>query len=115
MKVGIVRDPLYLEHSNGAGHPERGERLEMIDSMLSRFDRAGELEEIPARDATREELGRVHSERHIRAVERSRGEGFTMFTMDTFATSGSFDAAVRAAGGVISAVEAMPTAAPPGQ
>ena len=107
MSLGIVRDPSYLEHSNGAGHPERRERLEAIDTMLDQFDRRDELMDIPARDATDEELGWVHDPGHIRAVAASRGEGFTMFTMDTFATAGSHQAALRAAGGAMCGVEAV--------
>jgi acetoin utilization deacetylase AcuC-like enzyme len=107
MSVGIVRDPLYLEHSNGAGHPERAERLMVIDDMLGDFDRRAELTEITPRDASEEQLLWVHTPEHLHAVAASRGEGFTMFTLDTFATSRTYEAALRAAGGAVSAVEAV--------
>jgi acetoin utilization deacetylase AcuC-like enzyme len=102
-----VRDPLYLKHSNGPGHPESPERLEVIDRMLADFPRRDRLVEVPARDARREELARVHTEEHLRRIEATRGRPLTVLDPDTSANADSCAAALRAAGGVLAAVEAV--------
>ena len=106
-RVALVRDPLYLKHSNGPGHPESPDRLLAIDRMLADFPLRDRLVEVPARDARREELARVHTEEHLRRIEATRARAFTVLDPDTSATADSHAAAVRAAGGVLAAVEAV--------
>jgi acetoin utilization deacetylase AcuC-like enzyme len=106
-RVGLVRDPLYLMHSNGPGHPESPERLRSIDRMLEIFPLKDNLFAISARDASREELAWVHTDSHIREIEETSGRAYAALDADTSATEHSCAAAVRAAGGVISAVEAV--------
>ncbi len=108
-KTAIVRDPLYLKHSNGPRHPEAPERLLAIDAMLTRFPWKEQVEDIPARDATLEELAWIHEERYIRLIEKTRESSFTVLDPDTSATADSYAAAVRAAGGTMAAAEAVLT------
>ncbi len=105
--IGLVRDPLFLLHSNGPGHPESPDRLRAIDEMLEAFPLKDRLASLPARDATREELSWVHERTYVEEVERTRGVPFTMFDSDTSANEHSWAAAARAAGGAISCVEAV--------
>jgi acetoin utilization deacetylase AcuC-like enzyme len=105
--VGLVRDPLYFLHSNGPGHPESPDRLRAIDRMLESFPLRDFLVPLPARDATTEELAWVHTDAYIRQIERTRGHAYTSLDADTSTSEHSLAAAVRAAGGVISAVEAV--------
>jgi acetoin utilization deacetylase AcuC-like enzyme len=105
--VAIVRDPIYLKHSNGPMHPEGPERLLVIDRMLSGFPLGAQLSDIPARDAMLEELAWIHEAGYIRRIERTRESSFTVLDPDTSATSDSYAAAVRAAGGVMEAAEAV--------
>jgi acetoin utilization deacetylase AcuC-like enzyme len=106
-RVAVIRDPLYLEHSNGPGHPESRERLEAIDRMLASFPEQDRLEELPARDARFEELAWVHTPEYIRRIEATRERSFTMLDPDTGAGPESYAAALRAAGGVLQAVDAV--------
>jgi len=106
-RVGIVRDPLYLKHSNGPTHPESPQRLEAIDGMLDRFPAKDRLVDIPARDATTEELAWVHESRYINRIERTKDSDYTMLDPDTGATADSYSAAIRAAGGMMEAIEAV--------
>jgi acetoin utilization deacetylase AcuC-like enzyme len=106
-RVAIFRDPLCLRHSNGPGHPESPERLEAIDRMLASFPQKNWLEELPARDALPEELAWVHTPEYIRSIERTRERPLTVLDPDTSASSESFAAALRAAGGVLQAVDAV--------
>jgi len=106
-KVGIVRDPIYLKHSNGPGHPESAERLMVLEKMLSTFPLRDHLLDIPARDATIRELSWVHETAYIERIEKTKYHPFTRLDMDTGATSDSYDAAVRAAGGAMEAVRGV--------
>lgn len=105
-QVAVVRDPLFLLHSNGPGHPESPDRLRAIDRMLEGFPARDQLAALPPRDATHEELSWVHDEAYVRRVAQTRGVTHTVFDADTSANARSYESAVRAAGGVISCVEA---------
>ncbi|MBW8004000.1 MAG: histone deacetylase, partial [Planctomycetes bacterium] len=106
-KIAVLRDPLFKKHSNGPDHPEGPQRLEAIDRMLADFPFKNRLSDIPARDATEDELGWVHDRQYIKRIEQTRERSFTMLDPDTGATSHSYAAAVRAAGGTIEAVRAI--------
>ncbi|UCF99625.1 MAG: histone deacetylase [Spirochaetaceae bacterium] len=105
--VAIVRDPIYLKHSNGPMHPEGPERLVTIDRMLSEFPLKAQLGDVPPRDATFEELAWIHEEAYIRRIESTKYSRFTVLDPDTSATSDSYAAAIRAAGGMMEATEAV--------
>ncbi|HUJ74921.1 MAG TPA: histone deacetylase [bacterium] len=105
-RVGILRDPLFLLHENDRDHLECPDRLRAIDAALSARGLSDRLAALPARDAAREELAWVHDEQWLRAAERTRGVRRSVLDPDTAANAHSFDAAVRAAGGAISCVEA---------
>jgi acetoin utilization deacetylase AcuC-like enzyme len=111
--IAIVRDPIYLKHSNGPMHPEGPERLVAIDKMLSQFPQREFLADIPPRDATFEELAWIHEESYIRRIEQTQERSFTVLDPDTSATSDSYAAALRAAGGTIAAAEAVLSASHP--
>jgi acetoin utilization deacetylase AcuC-like enzyme len=105
--VAIVRDPIYLKHSNGPMHPEGPERLLVIDRMLAEFPLKEQLVDIPSRDARLEELAWIHDENYIRRIEQTRESEFTVLDPDTSATSDSYAAALRAAGGTMEAAAAV--------
>lgn len=107
MSVAIVRDPVFHRHSNGSGHPERAERLEVIDRMIEGLPFRRELRDLPARDATLEELRWVHTEEHISRIEACSSRPFTVLDADTAASAESYRAALRAAGGAIVATESV--------
>jgi acetoin utilization deacetylase AcuC-like enzyme len=104
MRVGLFDDPLFLEHDSGPGHPERPERLIAIREGLRRAGLEPRLEAVAARDATHEELRRVHTDEHVKMVAASAGRT-VRYDPDTQAGPDSYAAALRAAGAVIDAVE----------
>ena len=106
-RVAVIRDPLCLKHSNGPGHPESRQRLEAIEGMLASFPARDRLEPLQARDARFEELAWVHTPEYIRSIESTRGRPFTVLDPDTGAGPESCAAALRAAGGVLQAVDAV--------
>jgi len=106
MRVGLYDDPVFHEHDAGSGHPERPERLEGARQGLKDADLFDVLEQRTPRPATREELLAVHTEEHVDLVAGTDGRSHR-FDPDTFAGPHSYTAALRAAGAVTSAVEAV--------
>ena len=106
--LGFITDDLFLEHRPPAGHPERPERLEGLVMHLRESELWRQARHISARPAEIEDLLRVHSEAQIRAVERvCAGGGGLLDEGDTFASERSFDAALLAAGAVVTGIEAV--------
>lgn len=104
--VGYVYDPLYLTH-DVAGHPEGASRLRAIKSHL---DESGTLEAmtaIDARDATESDLLLVHDAALIERVRRTADQDLDWLDLDTYAVRASYAAALRSAGGVLAATDAV--------
>src|SRR5581483_4727734 len=104
--VGFLYDPLFLEHDTGS-HPENAGRLRATMALLEESGVLGRLRRLDARDATPEELALVHDPRYVAAVRRAAAEGGGWADPDTLITPRSYDAAVRAAGAVLAAVDAV--------
>jgi len=122
-KVGIVLDKLYVDHDNGPGHPETFERVLAIVDMLKFTKMFDEVVRIEPRDATKEEITLVHTPEHFDKIASTKGKHRVFLDADTTTCAVSFDAALRAAGGTISAIDsvlsgevdrAFPIVRPPG-
>jgi len=106
--TGLAADPLCLKHDPGFGHPECPERYEAVMTGLEEAGLAAKLARIPPRDATREELLRVHAGHYLDIARHSITEGAPeLSTGDTSVCEASWDAALRAAGLAVGAVEAV--------
>ena len=103
-KTGIVRDNRYMDHQAGAFHPESPKRLEVVYSMLDEQDMAGLFQEVPVRRAEQEELLLIHSPEYIERVASNEGKGPQALDQDTSTSSGSYVAALLAAGGLCQAI-----------
>jgi acetoin utilization deacetylase AcuC-like enzyme len=101
--TAVVFDPLFLEHSAGAGHPESPERLQRIVDVLHNSPLAETQWEL-ARDATDAELAWAHTDAHRRHLQAFSGKT-AQLDPDTAMSPRSYQAAVRAAGAAIGAVE----------
>ena len=97
--------PSSLDHDTGP-HPENAGRLRAIEAALEDAGWPG-LRRVEAPAATAEQLRRVHSDEHIRAIEEISENGGGMIDMDTVASKGSFEAALHAAGGAAHAAELL--------
>lgn len=106
MKItGLVYDDIFLKHSNGPGHPECPERVETIRNMLEDKGFLEKLQQVPVREATKEEIIAVHSEEHYNFILSTRNSDLTRIDPDTSANTYTFDAALKGSGGFISSVE----------
>jgi acetoin utilization deacetylase AcuC-like enzyme len=108
LKVGLVYDPIYLTHDTGA-HVEVAHRLLAIMAQLERSGLRQKLVAIPPRAASPQEIGLVHCPNYITAIESRAHQGGGWLDPDTVLSPRSYDAAVWAAGGVLSATDAVMT------
>ncbi|HZZ64578.1 MAG TPA: histone deacetylase [Candidatus Baltobacteraceae bacterium] len=103
----IVYDPLYGEHLRGIPHPESPDRVETVAAALR--ERGMLSDTLPARDATNEEIERVHGASYVNLVETEvrglHGHAGYLSTGDTVVDERSMRVARRAAGGAIVAAQ----------
>ena len=101
MTTGLVFDERFLAHRAPYEHPEHPGRLEAIWRRLEDEGLAARCRRIPAREASDEELCRVHTAAHVAAIARTAGGGFRQLDPDTYTGPGSALAARLAAGGLV--------------
>ncbi len=104
----LYTHPACLRHDPGPGHVEQPARLRAVLQALD-CDRCSAVDCVEAPAATREQLRRVHDEHHIeRILSSNLVEGDTCWLdADTAMSSGSVEAALRAAGAAVAAVDAV--------
>ncbi len=101
----LLRHPSSLEHETGA-HPESPRRIVAIERALDERDWLGwEVRLSPA--ASRAAIEAVHPAAHVDRIEALAARGGGMLDMDTTVSSGSWEAALHAAGGVVAMVDAL--------
>jgi acetoin utilization deacetylase AcuC-like enzyme len=103
----VGQDPTFADHNPGRGHPERAARLEAVAAGVADSGLDGEVLTLPARDATPEELERVHTPEHLARVQSLCESGGGALDLDTSVSERSWAAAVRAAGAGLAAVDAL--------
>jgi len=104
--AGYVYDPLYLEHAM-PGHPESPARLRAIISHLEESGVLARLTKIEARDATSDDIELLHSREMVARVRGVGEAGGAWLDPDTYVVPRSYDAALRAAGGLLAATNAV--------
>jgi acetoin utilization deacetylase AcuC-like enzyme len=97
--------PSSLEHDTGPGHPERPDRIRAIEAALGARDWLG-WERRAAPRATAEQLLAVHPRSYVDAVREVSARAGS-FDLDTPTSEGSWEAALRAAGGACALVETL--------
>ena len=108
MSTILITHPAFLEHDTGQHHPERPDRLRAVMKALS-DKRFASLTRVSAPRATPEQLLRVHPAEIVEgilSVKPPEGE-YVMIDGDTVMSAGSAEAALRAAGAVVAAVDAV--------
>ncbi|HZD25733.1 MAG TPA: histone deacetylase family protein, partial [Alphaproteobacteria bacterium] len=96
-----------LEHLAGVGHPESPDRLRAVMEALE-AEPFRSLQRAEAPRASKEAIARVHPASYIAQVEAAApSSGVVHLDADTLMTPGSLEAAYRAAGAVVAAVDAV--------
>jgi acetoin utilization deacetylase AcuC-like enzyme len=103
----LYTHPACLQHDPGPGHPESPARLRAVLAALDR-DRFAALDRVEAPRAGVAALERVHDRAHVaRILACAPAEGTVRLDEDTLMSPASAEAALRAAGAVLAAVDAV--------
>lgn len=106
MSLALISHPDCLKHEMGAQHPEQPARLLAIEKELARLRLDQAITSYLAPLATRDELIRVHAPDYVDYIfQLSPTEGLVFLDADTAMNPHSLQAALRAAGGAVFAVD----------
>jgi acetoin utilization deacetylase AcuC-like enzyme len=113
MSTLLLTHSAFVNHLTGEGHPERPDRMRALDKALS-ADAFSALvrEEAPLRDDAEDAILRAHPRDIVEAVKRARpaeGRPSVRIDADTVMSPGSWEAAMRAVGAGLRAVDAVMT------
>ena len=105
MSTLLISHPACLLHLTPAGHPERPDRLRAVEAALE-AEKFQMLARVEAPRAPLETIALCHPMDYIEALRDAvPAEGIVHLDADTSMSPGSFEAALRAAGGAIHAVD----------
>jgi acetoin utilization deacetylase AcuC-like enzyme/formylglycine-generating enzyme required for sulfatase activity len=107
-KTGFVYHDIYLEHKTSEGHPETPQRLVAIVEGLKTKGLYSKLFQLTPLPVTTEWLTMVHSPGYIERANKSceAGAGY-LDSIDVPISPKSYEAALMAAGGVLTAIDAV--------
>jgi acetoin utilization deacetylase AcuC-like enzyme len=105
MSTLLLSHPACLDHLTPAGHPERPDRLRAIEQALE-DERFQILARELAPEAPLDVIALAHPMEYVEAIrDASPVEGRIQLDADTSMSPGSFEAALRGAGGAMRAVD----------
>jgi acetoin utilization deacetylase AcuC-like enzyme len=99
----LIHTGRFAEHQTPPGHPERPERADVFDAVANRW-RARGVEVVAPREASREQLARVHDTGYLRRISQTTGRAMAL-DRDTYTSPESHEIALLAAGAAVDAVE----------
>jgi acetoin utilization deacetylase AcuC-like enzyme len=106
MATALFTHPDCTLHEMGSGHPESPQRLKAILAAIEASGLSSRLMLREAPEARREHLERVHDPEHVDLIFGSAPQrGYAYLDPDTSMNTKSLSAALRAAGGVVSATD----------
>lgn len=109
MTTLYLSHPAALDHQTPLGHPERADRIRVIERTLEQERFAGLVREL----APMAELDRIvlaHPEPYVLTIrDTCPREGLVRIDDDTVMSPGTFEAALRGAGGAVRAVDEVMT------
>jgi acetoin utilization deacetylase AcuC-like enzyme len=105
MSTLYISHPASLDHQTPLGHPERPDRIRAIERALEK-ERFTTLIRDSAPMAEMESLTLAHPEDYVvRLRDTSPREGLVRIDEDTVMSPGTYEAALRGAGGAVKAVD----------
>ncbi len=105
MTTALFTHPACLNHITPPGHPERVERLQAIEAALA-ADEFAALDRIKARSCEDSHILLAHPPEHLAQIRAAAPKtGFRALDADTHMSEGSLEAAYRAVGANIEAVD----------
>ena len=105
MSTLLITHPACLDHITPSGHPERPDRLRAVESALE-SEKFQSLVRVQAPRAELETVALCHPMDYVTQIrDATPKEGMVRLDADTSMSPGSFEAALRAVGGAIHAVD----------
>jgi acetoin utilization deacetylase AcuC-like enzyme len=105
--TGLAHDERFLAHRAPYDHPENPGRLLAIQARLEADGLAGRCARVPAREATREELERIHTPTYVCAIAATANQPYLQLDPDTYTNADSALAARLAAGAFVDLAAAV--------
>jgi acetoin utilization deacetylase AcuC-like enzyme len=103
----LLHHAAFLNHLTPVGHPERPDRLRALHAALDNQEFAS-LKRVEAPLGEPEAALLCHPERYVDAIRKAvPSEGLARIDMDTTVSPGSWEAAMRAIGAALHAVDAV--------
>jgi acetoin utilization deacetylase AcuC-like enzyme len=103
MSLVLIASERFADHQTPPGHPEAPERAEVMDVVAQEWrKRKGEV--VAPRQATREQLARVHSAEHLRRIAETTGSSVAL-DPDTYTSPDTYEVALLSAGAGVEMVE----------
>jgi acetoin utilization deacetylase AcuC-like enzyme len=104
----FLTHPDCVRHEMGSGHPESPQRLKSVLAAIEAAGLAASLDMREAPPASREAIERVHEPEHVDGIfEAAPQSGYAYLDPDTSMNAASLSAALRAAGAVVAATDAV--------
>ena len=107
MDVGLVYHPDYLKHFAGQQHPERPGRLEAVMQALETSGQTQQLVALEGEHDAQAWVASVHELKHIQRVQTASQRGGAALDPDTIVCQDSFDVALKAVAGTLTAANAV--------
>src|ERR1700691_3378527 len=109
MSTLLVTHPACLDHLTPPGHPERPDRLRVVERALE-AEKFQSLARVQAPRAAFETIALCHPMEYIAQIrDATPREGMVRLDADTSMSPGTFEAALRAVGGAVHAVDEVMT------
>jgi acetoin utilization deacetylase AcuC-like enzyme len=109
MTTLFLGHPAALDHKTPLGHPERPDRIRAIERALEQ-ERFATLVREQAPMAEIEAVARAHPQVYIESIrDMAPREGLVRIDEDTVMSPGTYEAALRGAGGAVQAVDEVMT------
>lgn len=105
--VAVVQDARFLAHLRDGDQLESHRRLEQVHAMLDSLNGSLPLTHLAPRSAAAADLEMVHTTAYIQQVAQTANHPHSRLTADTYASAESYAVAALAAGGVMSAIDAV--------
>ncbi len=111
MATLLITHPAFIAHDTGPGHPERADRMRAIDKVLAHDIFNGlKRQEAPLREDVEEQIRLAHPAEHLermRAIASGPLDHPLHIDGDTVVSAGTWEAALRAVGAGLAAVDAV--------
>lgn len=111
MATLLLSHPAFINHDTGAGHPERPDRMRAISRVLEHEAYNALIRrDAPLREDAETYILKAHSKEHLETVRnahRAGAAGSVHIDADTVISPGTWEAAMRAIGASLDAVDAV--------